>query len=134
MWTRPELGVSAARPDTPRPVPNQPPAHANPLPTPPAQGQHSGRPRAAILTSAAGSRRPSDAMAGGWEEVRPGRPIAAPSAGGTEGDSPPPRLSTFGEDARTCVTKTRLGPPYFRSEVRGAAVLRLREVPGMVST
>ena len=92
MWTRPGLGVEAARPDTPCPVPNQPPAHANPVPTPSAQGQHSGKPRATILTSAAGSRRPSDAMAGGWGEVRPGRPVAAPSAGWTEGrqsSSPP---------------------------------------------
>lgn len=38
-----------------------------------------------LMLSAAGSRRPSDAMAGGWGEVRPGRPVAAPSAGWTEG-------------------------------------------------
>ena len=101
--THPGLEVAAARPAAPRPVSNQPPAHANPVPTLCAQDKHSGRPRAAILTSAAGSRRRSDAMAGGWEEVRPGRPVAAPSASGTEGrqsSSPPFHLRRGRQEVR----------------------------------
>lgn len=63
--------LTAAAP-TPRAVPRPPP----PRRPPPLRG--------AVLTSPTGSRGPSDAMARGSEEARPGRPAAAPSAGGTD--------------------------------------------------
>ena len=113
------LGTAAAHPDAPGPAPNQPPGQANPAPTQSGQNHHLGEPRAASLTSPAGSRGPSDAMAGVWEEAWPGKPVVRRLAE-PKRDTPLPRFSTFGADSRKCVTKTRPGPALLPARsVRG---------------
>lgn len=83
--------------------------------------------RAPVLTSPAGSRGPSEAMAAARTKPSPGgqQPRSAGGADARSAASPrlPPGFSAFGADARKCVTHPRPGPPRFRPEMRAAAAL-----------
>lgn len=109
----PGAGEPAARPDAPR------------RPSPVA---------AAVLTSPAGSRGPSDAMARGPEGAGPGRPEATRSADGAGAEvytSPLFRLPSGRQEVRH---RNASQPALLRCEVRAAvAVAAYGEVAGGVN-